>query len=259
MMSGRMRVSPMLLALVLAGCAASVPDAPKGAVEAPSSWPSPGASTSPAPAAATSKAHGVAPQEVDAALPRWGVERIDPEMRGLLVGRNWHPGCPVGLHDLRLVTVRYLGFDGETHAGPLILNERVADDVLWVFRRLYRREFPIKRVALAAKWHPLRRRDWFDTHDVTASFNCRPVTNGTSFSEHAYGWAVDVNPLQNPYVNADGVLRRAAKAFVDRSQDVPGMIHPGDVVVRSFARIGWSWGGDWQSLKDYMHFSLTGR
>jgi hypothetical protein len=252
MMSGRMRVSPLLLALVLAGCAAT-----SATSRGPADTPSP--SPAPSPAAATAKARAVATPEVEAALPRWGIARIDPEMRARLVGRNWHPGCPVGLHDLRVVTVRYLGFDGATHAGPLVLNERVAEDVLGVFRRLYRHDFPIKRVALARKWHPTRRRDWFDTHDVTASFNCRPVTNGTSFSEHSYGWAVDINPLQNPYINADGVLRRAAKAFVDRSQDVPGMIHPGDGVVRSFARIGWGWGGDWLSLKDYMHFSLTGR
>ncbi len=252
MMSGRMRVSPLLLALLLAGCAATAPPS-IGSVDAPP----PGASG--APSSAVAKARGVAAPEVDETLPPWGVARIDPEMRGRLVGRNWHPGCPLALSDLRVVTVRYVGFDGATHAGPLILNERVADDVLWVFRRLYRHEFPIKRVALARKWHAVRRRDWFDTHDVTGAFNCRPVTNGTSFSEHAYGWAVDINPLQNPYVNADGVLRRAAKAYVDRSQHEPGMIHPGDVVVRSFASIGWGWGGDWQSLKDYMHFSLTGR
>jgi hypothetical protein len=193
-------------------------------------------------------------------LPGWGVARIDPELRRELVGRTWHQGCPVPIGHLRVITVRYVGFDGKVHAGPLVLNERVEDDVLWVFRRLFRHRFPINRVALARKWHPTRRKDWYDTSDVTASFNCRPVTNGTTLSEHSYGWAVDVNPLENPYVNGDGtVLRRAAKAYVDRTQQLPGMIHPGDVVVRSFARIGWSWGGDWHTLKDYMHFSLTGK
>ena len=247
MMSGSMRVPPLLLALVLAVCSCAPSE--QRAVDAPS--PERAAAARPTPAEA---AMNVAPP-----LPRWGLERIDAELRRRLIGRNWHPGCPVPLHELRLVTVRYHGFDGRTHAGPLVLNEDVAEDVLWVFRRLFRHEFPIKRVALAPEWRPVRRRDWFDTHNVTVSYNCRPITNGTSWSEHAYGRAVDINPLQNPYVNADGVLRRAAKAYVDRSQDVPGMIHPGDVVVRSFARIGWAWGGAWQSLKDYQHFSLTGR
>ena len=192
-------------------------------------------------------------------IPDWSVDRLSPELRAELTDRTWHRGCPVPLGDLRVVTVRYHGFDGQVHAGPLVLNERVAEDVLWVFRRLFRRDFPIRDVALAHRWHPTRPSDWYDTSDRTASFNCRPVTNGTTLSQHSYGWAVDVNPLENPYVNGDGtVLRRAAKPYLDRSQDRPGMIHPGDLVVRSFARIGWSWGGDWNTLKDYMHFSLTG-
>ena len=79
-------------------------------------------------------------------------------------------------------------------------------------------------------------------------------------SQHSYGWAVDINPLQNPYVRADGtVLRRPARRYLDRSQDLPGMIHEGDVVVRAFERIGWSWGGRWTTIRDDMHFSLTGR
>src|SRR4051812_14962130 len=160
MMSARMRGSPLLLALVLAGCAAT------SAARRVSDDPHPPSPTATPTASATAKARGAATQDVGSILPGWGVARIDAEMRARLVGRNWHPGCPVGLHDLRVVTVRYLGFDGQTHAGPLVLNERVADDVLWVFRRLYRHDFPIKRVALARKWHPIRRRDWFDTHDV---------------------------------------------------------------------------------------------
>jgi hypothetical protein len=94
---------------------------------------------------------------------------------------------------------------------------------------------------------------------VTAGFNCRPVTDGRSWSRHAYGLAIDINPLQNPYVRGDGsVLRRAALPYRDRSLDLPGMIHEGDVVVRSFDAIGWEWGGRWRTLKDYMHFSATG-
>jgi len=279
-----MRVLPLLLALVVGGCSAGTsadgapsagapsmapsavaasmapsagaPSAVPSAEGAPSAGRHAGAATSPHAMVTPSDA----PQmDVRPEVPRWDIERIDAELHDVVVGRNWHPGCPVALHDLRLVTIRYRGFDGDVHAGPLIVHERVAEDVQWVFRRLLREDFPIQRVALARRWRPIRPRDWFDTHNITASFNCRPVTNGTSFSQHSYGWAVDVNPLQNPYVNEDGVLRRAAKAYVDRTQDVPGMIHPGDVVVRSFARIGWEWGGSWQSLKDYQHFSLTGR
>ena len=250
MITAPMRAPSLILALILAGCSATPTPSPSPSIPPAEPASSP---TSSAPASSVPSTAVAEP------LPGWGVSRVDAELRDLLTGRNWHPGCPVALHDLRLVTVRYVGFDGETHAGPLVLHERVADDVLWVFRRLFRHGFAIERVALARKWRPVRRRDWFDTSNVSASFNCRPVTNGTTFSQHSYGWALDINPLQNPYVNEDGVLRRAARRYVDRSQDLPGMIHPDDIVVRSFARIGWEWGGDWTSLKDYMHFSLTGR
>jgi D-alanyl-D-alanine carboxypeptidase-like protein len=250
-MSGRMRATPVLLAALLSGCTATAA-APEGGAQspaAPSVFAAPSTVSAPAAMSASSNF-----------LPRWSVDRIDHELRRRLVERNWHPGCPVPIGDLRVDTVRYLGFDDKVHAGPLVLNAGVADDVLWVFRRLFRHDFPIKNVALARKWRPIRPKDWYDTSDVTASFNCRPATGGTILSEHSYGWAVDINPLQNPYVGGDGsVLRRAVKPYVDRTQDLPGMIHPNDLVVRSFARIGWSWGGDWSSLKDYMHFSLTGR
>jgi hypothetical protein len=188
------------------------------------------------------------------------IAHVDPEMRRELIEKNWHPGCPVPISQLRVVTVSYWGFDGVVKQGPLVLNERVAQGVLWVFQRLFRARFPIKRIALAGKWHPPRPSDRFTKTDVTASFSCRPVTDGTVLSQHSYGWAIDINPLQNPYIGTDGKIRRIAeRPYIHRTKRLPGMIHPGDVVVRSFARIGWGWGGDWTSLKDYMHFSLTGR
>jgi hypothetical protein len=200
---------------------------------------------------------------IAAAPPRFvgTVAPIDDAMRRRLVGRDWHPGCPVRIRDLRVVRVRYWDFDGDVRTGPLIVNERVAHDVAWVFRQLFRARFPINRIALAAAYRPPRPSDWFSTVDVTAAFNCRPATGTTDvLSQHAYGWAIDINPLQNPYVRSDGtVLRRAVKPYLDRSLHREGMIHPGDIVVRAFAHIGWEWGGNWHTLKDYMHFSLTGR
>jgi hypothetical protein len=174
--------------------------------------------------------------------------------------KNWHPGCPVPLDQLRVLTVDYHGFDGEVHSGPLVLNRTVVDDVRGVFQRLYHADFPIKHIALARKYKPNAKR-YDDKRDVTASFNCRPATgNPGSISQHSYGWAIDINPIQNPYIGTDGkVLRKAAKPYVDRSTNAPGVIHAGDVVVRAFTRIGWGWGGNWTTIKDYMHFSLTGR
>jgi hypothetical protein len=246
------RSLPLALALVVAACSSA------GVVEraGPATPAATAASSSPLAAASPTPAG-------DGPSTRFvgSVRRIPSALRRTLRGRNWHQGCPVPLADLRLVEVSYRDLDGEVRQGPLVLHRRVAEDVLWVFRRLFRAGFPIHRIGLPPRYRPPRPRDWWNTRNLSSSFNCRPATgNPTSLSQHSFGWAVDINPLQNPYVRSNGtVLRRAVKPYRDRSLRRPGMIHRGDVVVRSFAAIGWTWGGDWRTLKDYMHFSLTGR
>jgi hypothetical protein len=256
------------LALVLAAACSQTPagpavNAPQRAVgDATSGMPSPRTGpdvdeVEPATEPATEKE-----KEKEPASFEGGVYRIGPVLRGRLVGRSWHPGCPVPIEDLRYVRVSYWDFDGEVRTGPLVVNEMVAPDVLWVFRQLFRARFPIQRIVLPPKWRPARPEDYWNTNPTspTAAFNCRPATGSTSLSHHSYGWAIDINPLQNPYVRNDGtVLRHIAKPFRNRSLHRKGMIHDGDIVVRSFAAIGWEWGGHWHTLKDYMHFSLTGR
>lgn len=251
------------LAVLAAGCAAAESAGPRAANRAP------GERTPRSSAPRTSEA-ALAPvpaspgppsiQAVPGPTRPWTISPIRGELRRALVPRNWRPGCPVPLDDLRWLTVAYRGFDGRRRVGPIVVHEAVAEDVRWVFRRLFRAGFPIKRVALPRRFRDLPRSEtWDDTRNVTSGFNCRPVTDGTSWSQHAYGLAIDINPLQNPYVRPDGsVLRRAARPYRDRSLDRPGMIHEGDAVVRAFDAIGWEWGGRWRTLQDYMHFSATG-
>lgn len=184
------------------------------------------------------------------------------ELQRQMRGETWRPGCPVPPGDLALLRFNYWGFDGTVERGPMVVNARVAEDVLTVFRTLFHARFPIRHVVLAKRFRPNADPD--SRGSVTASFNCRPVVTpdgpGDTFSQHSYGLAVDINSLQNPYVREDGFVRnRFARPYVDRSQDLPGMIHDGDVVVRAFAAIGWEWGGHWSSGKDYMHFSLVNR
>lgn len=191
------------------------------------------------------------------------VTTIPPDLEREMRGKTWRPGCPIPPAQLRLLAVSYWGLDDRPHVGPMVVNASVAVDVVAVFRRLFRARFPIKHVALATEYRP-NRDDPNTMRSVTASFNCRPVVTplgpGTSLSMHSYGLAVDVNPLQNPYVASSGYVRqRAARGFRDRSRDEPGMIHAEGLVVRAFAAIGWEWGGNWSSSKDYMHFSVNGR
>ncbi len=255
---GRRTLAGALVALVLVGCTSDLVPRP------PAPTPSPVAPADPAPSAVGAEPGEAAPTPALARTRFAGRIRVPlpARLRRELRGTTWRPGCPVPLRDLALLRFNYLGFDGAVHRGPMVVHRSVAEDVLSVFRTLFEAGFPIERVALA---RPYRRgADPNDRRNITAAFNCRPVITpegpGEVFSQHAYGLAVDVNPLQNPYVGQDGRVRnRFARPYVDRSQELPGMIHEGDVVVRAFAAIGWSWGGRWSGAKDYMHFSLTGR
>jgi hypothetical protein len=170
---------------------------------------------------------------------------------------SWRPGCPVGPGDLRHLTFRHWGFDGQFRTGVLTVHRDVATSVDNVFRYLFEQRFQIERVE---------RIDAFQGSDPasmdannTSAFNCRAVTGGSGWSEHSYGWAIDINPAQNPYVNGGTVLPEAGRQWLDRGDVVPGMVVDPGVVVGAFRYIGWGWGGDWTSKKDYQHLSLTGR
>jgi hypothetical protein len=181
------------------------------------------------------------------------IEEIPPEV---LARSSWAQECPVAVDELRYLTVSHFGFDGETHTGEIIVNTGVAEDVVEVFRQLYEARFPIEQMRVTR----LEEVDDHPTGDFneTGSFVCRPAVGSTNWSYHAYGLAIDVNPFHNPYVKGDLVIPELASAYVDRDDVRTGMIFRGDVVTEAFADIGWEWGGDWSSLKDWMHFSATG-
>ena len=185
------------------------------------------------------------------------VSRID-SATAQRMSSSWRTGCPVPLSALRLLKIRYVGFDGQAHTGELVVNADVAADVKQAFGRLYAARFRIERMRLVDAYGGDD--DASMAANNTSAFNCRRVTGGSGWSEHAYGTAIDINPIQNPYVSSGGtVLPAAGEPWADRSLRVPGMIHRDGVVVRTFAGLGWGWGGDWTSLKDYQHLSLSGR
>ncbi|WP_418062321.1 M15 family metallopeptidase [Pimelobacter simplex] len=173
------------------------------------------------------------------------------------MGETWSPACPVGLADLAYVTVSFRGFDGAEHTGELVLAADQAAPVVSVFRALFAAGYPIEEMRLPTT-ADLDAPPTGDGND-TAALVCRATRGATSWSAHAYGLAIDVNPFLNPYHKGDVVLPERASAYLDRTRTQPGIIHPGDLVVREFARIGWSWGGSWSSLQDYQHFTATGR
>jgi D-alanyl-D-alanine carboxypeptidase len=255
-------VLAVALATTLASCGSSGGGGPPAAPKAEGSAGTPSSST-PTAEPSTQPA-GEVPVE------RSGFHgKIDPLSAALAAkmrGTTWNPGCPVPLDGLSLLHFNYWGFGGNVLRGPMVVNATVAEDVLWVFHQLYDARFPLKRVSLSTPFHPkafAQHRRIDSNRSVTASFNCRPVVTATGpgddFSQHAYGLAIDINPLQNPYVTTDGFVRnRAAEPYTVRTRHLEGMIHEGDIVVRSFAAIGWEWGGNWSGDKDYMHFSKSG-
>jgi hypothetical protein len=152
-----------------------------------------------------------------------------------------------------VVTVTFRGFDHQTHTGQLVVNAAVARSLLKVFGRLYQLRFPIRAMD---PLHP--------SGDDTASFECRDASPSPcpgyspthTWSEHAFGEAVDLDPVENPYTGCGITRERASIPYLNRSRIRPGMVT--DAVVATFESIGWGWGGGWTGTKDYMHFSVNG-
>jgi D-alanyl-D-alanine carboxypeptidase len=173
----------------------------------------------------------------------------------------YQSNCPVALSALRVLTVTFRGFDGRAHKGELIVNQSAARPLAHVFHRLYRDRFPIRHMTLEEVYGRARPPD----NDVSGSFDCRqavpsPCTGGKgtgSWSMHAYGLAVDLNPSENPYVGCGQSHDPRTVSYMDRSRHRRGMITP--KVLAAFRSVGWGWGGSWPgATHDYMHFSATG-
>ena len=186
---------------------------------------------------------------------RAGVAEIGAEVAARMTA-SWRPGCPVPLEDLRYVTVEHLDGEGGVRLGELVVHADVADGLVGVFAALFEARYPIRSMRLVDEYGADDNASM--AADNTSAFNCRAITGGTAWSEHAYGRAIDVNPVENPYVLGRHVAPPAGRDFVSRP-DLPGVIHDDDAVVRAFAAAGWSWGGDWSSPIDYQHFSVSGR
>lgn len=254
----------LLLVLMLTACSAPSDAAdPRRSVGTPPT-------TQTAPPAAPSPA---SPSPPDSERPRptdpdpeqrpayvaW-IEPIGPALRERM--RFSHrAGCPVRLSELRYLRVSFVGFDREAHLGELVVHRDHARGVSEVFRQLYEGSWPIQRMQLVDDY------DGDDDRSMaannTSGYNCRRVSGSASWSTHAYGAAIDINPVQNPYVTPTSTVPPAGRSFadIDRSADADapvGVILDGDVVVRAFSAIGWEWGGHWTGSKDYQHFSASG-
>jgi len=175
------------------------------------------------------------------------------------LGASWHPGCPVGPAQLRQIRLRYVGFDGKAHVGAIVVNASVTGAVATVFAKLYAERFPIRRLRPISVYGGSDPRS--TAADNTSSFNCRDAVAAgpKAWSMHAYGEAIDVDPVENPYVFGGSVLPKDGARFADRGEVRPGMAVTGGDLVRAFAAVGWQWGGRWAGSPDYQHFSTNGK
>lgn len=171
---------------------------------------------------------------------------------------TWRPGCPVGPSSLRALRLSYVGFDHQAHIGELIVNVKVVGQVEEIFQTLYAQSFPIRSMEPEDAFKGSDPASM--AADNTSGFNCRyAVTQGPkSWSVHAYGEAIDVNPVENPYLEGGTIQPSAGRAFRNRAVVRAGMAEPGGTLVSAFSRHGWYWGGRWSQTPDYQHFSATG-
>ena len=169
--------------------------------------------------------------------------------------RNAAPECPPEISEKqKVVNILYYSFDGKTRKGQVVIDERLAQDIKIVFQTALKKKFPIKSVIPISDARFLKQGKWSDDLSMsannTSAFNYRGAVGRETLSKHAYGYAIDINPEQNPYIK-DGIIMPPLAVYDNGKK---GTLTPESSIVKTFLRLGWVWGGNWESLKDYQHF-----
>jgi len=194
------------------------------------------------------------------AVFNYNISTIDKNIaQRMIEGNSWREGCPVALSDLRYVEVNHWNFNNETVSGEIIVHKDVADDLVSIFEELYTIHYPIYQMHLVSDYLG---NDWQSIEaDNTSAFNCRPVTGKKKkWSKHAYGKAIDINPIENPYVAKNGHISHKAslqyrvRRHTKQTPSDQALLSKNDEATHIFKKHGWSWGGDWHTMKDYQHF-----
>ncbi len=181
---------------------------------------------------------------------------VPQEVQERMLGKSYPEDCTIPMADLRYLQITYVNFDGETALGEMVCNQAIAQDLLEIFESLYEAEYQIGSIHLV---------DDFDADDErsmeannTSAFNFRYIAGTHKLSNHAQGLAVDINPLFNPYVNKKGEISpEGAQDYADRSAEFAHKITKEDLAYQLFCEHGFTWGGDWKSVKDYQHFEKS--
>jgi len=179
-------------------------------------------------------------------------EPLPPYIIEQISGVSFHENDRIGFDDLSYLTITHVDFDGKNRHGHIIVAADIAEEVLEIFQEIFEGGFPIERMRLI---------DYYDASDYysmadnnSVAFNFRYIAGTTTLSRHALGLAIDINPVQNPYIRGETVWPEAGREYIDRENVRPGMIVSGDVVYTAFTSRGWTWGGNWRTPRDYHHF-----
>ncbi len=186
------------------------------------------------------------------------IKPIPDDIFEKMQGKSYKENCTVPREELRYLHILHVGFDNNTHEGELIVNKRIAEDVLDIFKELYKAGYQIEKVRLIDEYNALDELSMRDNN--SSAFNFRYISYSTTLSKHAMGLAVDINTLYNPYIKqVDGRLNiepANAVQYVDRNRQFPHKIDHQDLCYKLFTKHGFEWGGDWEDSKDYQHFEI---
>ncbi len=181
-------------------------------------------------------------------------KEISPAIKSRIFKKSYPENCPFPLAELVTLNVTHINFNGEQQKGELIVSRRIADDMLFIFEKLFEHRYPIEKIRLI---------DDYDADDDisvannnSSAFCYRTISDTTTISNHAYGIAVDINPYYNPYIKNGCVAKHVNLDFAfNRETNNPYFIRKNDFCYNLFKSRGFSWGGDWQSQnEDYQHF-----
>lgn len=186
------------------------------------------------------------------------IKPIPDDIFEKMQGKSYKENCTVPREELRYLHILHVSFDNNAHEGELIVNKRIAEDVLDIFKELYKAGYQIEKVRLIDEYNA---QDELSMRDNNSSaFNFRYISYSTTLSKHAMGLAVDINTLYNPYIKqVDGRLNiepANAVQYVDRNRQFPHKIDHQDLCYKLFTKYGFEWGGDWEDSKDYQHFEI---
>lgn len=177
---------------------------------------------------------------------------VPPEIEARMRGVSYPDDATIPLEDLRYLRLSYIGFDGKSHSGEMICNKLIADDLVEIFRSLYLSEYQIRSIRLIDEFGGSD--DASMEADNTSCFNYRKVPGAGHLSKHAYGLAVDINPLENPFVKRGRIYPPSGAEFADRQKSFPHKIDREDLCYKLFRAHGFIWGGSWSTMQDYQHF-----